>query len=436
MPEDSRVHDWFEGSNVPTIPTPEPEQPKTPEPRALRVLVGGDLIPHRPSLVAAQSIRGALTPLGQLFSSADAAIANFEAATGDIDSDKSLRLVYAAAPAWLAAVHEAGLSAVTVANNHACDLGESGLRATLAAASDQGLVTLGGDEADPFAPRVIAEDMEATGRRVCAVAWTTIVNAEGRCARSPHLAQVPLGASSRSRIQQIVTRTRALCNGLVVIIHGGDEYKPQKTSVVDQAVFAAEAGADAVIIHHPHIASPVVVHATRDERRVPIFSSVGNLVTNQGESWKPTMFPVYRPNRRLVCVNGWTRLGVLADLSFLFDRDQLHLTWGVHLVWTENEHASNRAVAVPRIETRLLDPSADADIVAKLRTDAVGPVALFDDPCWIEQASLRGDRAQGGPPIDLERCSMSRPLARALTRSLARSLARPRLAPVAARKRR
>ena len=58
------------------------------------------------------------------------------------------------------------------------------------------------------------------------------------------------------------------------------------------------------------------VLATPDGRRVPIFESVGNLVSNQGESWKPAYLPV-RKDRHVISLNAWTRLGVLAVLRYL-----------------------------------------------------------------------------------------------------------------------
>jgi poly-gamma-glutamate synthesis protein (capsule biosynthesis protein) len=174
---------------------------------------------------------------------------------------------------------------------------------------------------------------------------------------------------------------------------------------MDQAAHAAEAGADAVVIHHPHVPSPIVLHPTKDGRTVPIFASVGNLVTNQGESWKPPMFPVMPDNRRLVCVNGWTRLGVLADLAFKFDKGTTTLEWHSHLVWVDNEHADDRNVMVPHITARLLDPEKDRGIVERLSDDRRGPIGLFDDPCWSERA---------GASLS-NRCTLSRPSAPSLT---------------------
>lgn len=363
--------------------------PPPPLARPLRVLVGGDLLPHRPSLTAPSAIAAALAPLGGLFAQADAVVANYESATGE-PPEKSPRLAYAAPPGWLGVLPKAGIRAVTVANNHACDLGEPGLEATLEEAGKSGVVAIGGDMVDPWTPRTL---VEANGKRICAVAWTTLSNSEGACARGRRMAVAPLTPAGKQRIDRALARARARCDATVAIFHGGAEYVSQTTQVIDQAAHAAEAGADAVVIHHPHVASPIVVHTTKDGRKVPLFASVGNLVTNQGESWKPPMFPVLPENRRLVCVNGWTRLGVLADLSFDFGEKRPRLDWGTHLVWIENEHADDRTVAVPKIEARLLEPEKDRAIVAKLSEDGRGPVALFSDPCWLERGTGEGERA-------------------------------------------
>lgn len=361
------------------------------------MILGGDLIPHRPSLITPASIRAALAPLAPTFALADVVVANYEAATGDVDA-KSFRLAYAAPHGWLEELPRAGIRALTVANNHACDLSMEGLDATLAAATNGGAIAIGGDAHDPWAARPIVEQ---GGKRVCAVAWTTLMNAESACARTVRLAIARTDRKGTAQIDTAITRAKSWCDATIAVIHGGQEYVAQTREVMDQARHAAEAGADAVVVHHPHIASPVVVHATRDGRRVPLFASVGNLASNQGESWKPSMFPVLRENRRLVCVNGWTRLGVLADLAFDFStKDATKLDWGFHLTWTENEHAADRAVAVPKIETRLLDSQKDADVVAKLAEDERGPVDLFDDPCWLERPVLTPDEAAREP-----RCS-------------------------------
>lgn len=352
------------------------------------MLVGGDVIPHRPSLASPRAVGSALAPLAPLFGAADAVIVNHEAATGELDR-RAPKLAYAAPTEWMGALAGAGVTAVTVANNHACDLGDEGLDATLEEASRSSVVAIGGDADDPWAPRVVA----TTGdRRVCAVAWTTLSNRRGACGRGRRMAVAPLTPEGKSRVDLAMRRARAACDGVVAIVHGGDEYAGQTTLVLDQAARAAEAGADAVVAHHPHVPSPISVRETRDGRRVPIFASLGNLVTNQGESWTASMPPVRADDRRLVCVNGWTRLGVLADLRFSFEDDRARLSWGAHLVWVDNEHATNREAVEPRIEARLLEPTADAEIVATLVTDRGGPTALFSEPCWHAREGAAPER--------------------------------------------
>lgn len=369
----------------------EPFGPEAPPPprHALRVLVGGDLIPHRPSLAAPNAITAALSPLSELFHGADAVVANYEAATGTL-TKKAFRLAYAASPDWLEALPSVGITAVTVANNHACDLGTDGLVTTIEAGQASGLATLGADAGDdPWGPRPV---VELDGKRVCAVAWTTLVNSEGACARSPQLAVATASPAGHRRIASAMKRARLTCDATIAIVHGGVEYVSQTAVTMAMARDAAELGADAVVVHHPHVASPVVVHRAKDGRQVPIFASVGNLASNQGESYEPTKFPVLRENRRMVCVNGWTRLGVLADLAFDFSGPP-RLDWGFHLLWTENDHLEDKA-AVPKIATRVVDPEKDAALVTTLSRDAKGPTALFDDPCWLERdLATDGDAA-------------------------------------------
>ena len=367
------------------------------QPIKLRILVGGDLMPHRPRLLAPESISTALAPLSELLRAADASVANYETATGDprIFGEKAISL--AASPAWMGEVRRAGWNALAVANNHACDLGKAGLERTIAATSDLGVVALGADSSDPWKAKVL---VEKSGHRVCAVAWTTFVNAEGRaCKGSGELAIAAFDRRGTDRIERAIQRARAGgCDAVVAILHGGREYAPQIWGPRLQARRAAEAGADAVVIHHPHVASPVDMVSTRDGRRVPVFASVGNLVSNQGESWRLPMRPESREN--LISLNAWTRLGVLADLEWTWPSETADarptLTWGFHLLWTENDHAYHRDDPLPRIVVRPVDPTNDRALLDRLETDDRGPKSLLVDSCWIEASEKRCDAVPAG----------------------------------------
>ncbi len=353
-----------------------------------RVMIGGDVLPHRPRLSPPSRIAAALAPLAPLFSEADVVVANYETSTGDPNAFGDEPMRFSASPAWMQQIAHAHVGALTLANNHACDLGKKGLTASIDAAKQLGVIALGAAEHDPWtASTLITRD----GHRVCAVAWTTIVNSPG-CSKGGKLAVAPVGTEGTARVRQAIVAARAGgCDAVVAILHGGLEYVPQIASVRAQAVTAAEAGADAVVIHHPHIPSVVEVMTTKDARRVPLFASVGNLVSNQGESWKPS-FPATQKNRHLVYMNAWTRLGVVADLAFTWptlDRGRGALTWGYHLVWTDNAHAYDRADPMPAISTRLFDPETDVPILKRLAADPRGPTALLESQCWLENSKTR-----------------------------------------------
>lgn len=358
----------------------------------LRVIVGGDLVPHRPMLLPVERLHAGLDPLASLLGGADVAIANYETATGGTERFSGTHNMSLAAPAaWLA---EAGtlFHAVTVANNHACDLGRAGLSATLSAAKEAGVTAVGGDAGhDPWQPRVIDEK---DGRKICAVAWTTFVNAEGKaCKSSGELAIAGFDRKGKTAIESAIQRARRTgCDGVVAIFHGGEEYVGPIWGVREQAKAAAEAGADVVVVHHPHVPAPAVVVVTRDGRKVPVFESVGNLLSNQGESYELPNFPVSKTHT--IAQNAWTRLGVLADLTWSWPagapfHERPSFAYGYHLTWTDNDHVQHRADPMPHIATRPLDPTADRLLIRRLSSDERGPIRLFTDPCWLEAGGAR-----------------------------------------------
>jgi poly-gamma-glutamate synthesis protein (capsule biosynthesis protein) len=375
--------------SAPVVPRSGPAAPAATD---LHVIVAGDLLPHRPMLLPVERLHAGLEPIAALLGSADVAIANYETATGGAERFLGKHNISLAAPAgWLA---EAGtrFHFVTVANNHACDLGRAGLSATLDAAKQAGVSVVGGDaEHDPWQPRVIDEK---DGRKVCAVAWTTFVNAEGKaCKGSGELAIAGFDHKGRVAIETAIGRARKSgCDGVLAIFHGGEEYVGPIWGVREQAKAAADAGADAVVIHHPHVPAPAVVLIARDGRKVPVFESVGNVLSNQGESYEFPNFPV--SPKHLVAQNAWTRLGVLADLSWSWPEgaskhERPGFTYGYHLTWTENDHLQHKADAMPHIATRPLDPVADRALINRLSSDPRGPIRLFTDPCWLEASGAR-----------------------------------------------
>lgn len=356
-----------------------PVLPKKREAPVVRVLVGGDVMPHRSRLEDPERLKNALSPLDPLFAKADVVVVNYETATGSPSRLDPRSLALAASAEWMAELPNAHVDAITIANNHVCDIGTRGLDRTIGAAHATGLAAIGADDVDPWAPKVL---FDKDGRTLCAVAWTTFHNQDNDCARSRKVALAKEGSRGEVEVTSAIKRAKKVCTATLAILHGGAEYEPQTGRIMSMVRTAAEAGAAAVLVHHPHVVTPARSIETKDGRRVPVFPSLGNLVSNQGESWKIGL-PATQRDRRLVCLNAWTRLGMIADLRITLS-DVPEVRYGQRLIWTDNTHADDRKAPHPHIAARPFDRTTDAAISTTLARDTKGPTAVLEDSCNLQ----------------------------------------------------
>lgn len=172
-----------------------------------------------------------------------------------------------------------------LANNHILDCGEEGVLTTLARLAQDGTAQVGVnmtlDEA--LAPRVT----EHGDLRIGWVAHTFSVNFKPFPDGKPWMVNMtPFHLEADPDTSTIKAQVRACrdagCDLVFVALHWGLEFElyphPQQ---VEWAHRFAEAGADAVIGHHPHVPQPVEIYrpASDPDRAVPILYSLGNLST-------------------------------------------------------------------------------------------------------------------------------------------------------------
>jgi hypothetical protein len=205
-------------------------------------------------------------------SQADLAIVNLETPVGPRVRERSEDRDYptfAAPPAFLGAIAGLGVDVVTVANNHAYDQGVAGLATTLDHARRAGLVTTGTTDSPGYAVRTVR------GARVAIVSLTQGVN---------HRVERDEPASPRvrffdeARLGELVSHARAHADVVIVALHftdTGDQMPTRGMRVWSER--AAEAGADLVVGHGPHVPASLAWHEVGD-RRVPILHSLGNLL--------------------------------------------------------------------------------------------------------------------------------------------------------------
>jgi len=209
----------------------------------------------------------ALTGVAALLASAAHNVVNFEGVVGDAFVPLEVkRHLLKMAPDAADLLAKAGIGVATLANNHAMDFGLPGLVASLLSLQGAGIVTTGAgrNERDALRPVILATER----RSVCLLAFTRTLP-EGFWAATDR---------AGTAFADYPT-TRALVEGCaasglftVVSFHWGRELANEPLPYQrEMAKLVIDAGADAVIGHHPHVMQPVEIYKKR-----PIFYSLGN----------------------------------------------------------------------------------------------------------------------------------------------------------------
>ncbi len=149
-----------------------------------------------------------------------------------------------ASPCMAVHLRQAGFSILNVANNHALDFGPAGLRRTLAALREQGIRSVGVNDASS---RRGCEVIECNGLRVGFLAYCQ-TDASGR------QDGLLINRIDRGVILEHLRGLRTRCDIAVVSLHWGFEYvyypSPEQIELARDLVAG---GAALVLGHHPHV---------------------------------------------------------------------------------------------------------------------------------------------------------------------------------------
>ncbi|MEZ4367370.1 MAG: CapA family protein [Kofleriaceae bacterium] len=186
-------------------------------------------------------------------------------------SPHGTRMRFVTTPARLATLPRAGVDVVTIANNHWYDMRGDGVAETPVLVAEAGMRVVGTVRA-PSAPRFTVDTFDVRGWRVGVIAATAVNNTADRPGQpEPPVAEPPVLTRA---IGQLVRSARATHDLLVITVHWGVEYQeaPERWRV-DAARAWIDAGADAVIGHHPHVLQGIERHG-----RGVIAYSLGNFL--------------------------------------------------------------------------------------------------------------------------------------------------------------
>lgn len=241
-------------------------------PAALRVVAVGDICPHhgyplKEVFTDAETARKAYGQTLSVLTDTDLSIANLEAPLSTLgEAIIKDGPVLCGPPQAVVGLKAGHFDAACLANNHVRDMGPSALLETIEVLRGAGLEVFGAGASEEEAARPLF--VEWRGKRVGLLAFAENEFSGGgsdAAGANPYRPGPNVMA---------VARARQDCDLLLVFVHGGSEYCPLPSPrMVRDYRALAEAGADAVIGHHPHTVQGMELHGG-----VPIVYSLGNFL--------------------------------------------------------------------------------------------------------------------------------------------------------------
>lgn len=213
---------------------------------------------------------------GDLFKQVDYMTGNFENPIKDEEdnlpeADKIIHL--SAQSAAIQALEEYNFSTVTLANNHMLDYGHEGLANTLDAFENSSITAVG---AGRNAEETSTYSMdEYNGLNVATLGVNDITYS---AMEQPGLASPGVLTSDPEQFIPAIQNAQEEADLVVVHLHAGQEYDSSPTTRQQELAKAiADAGADIVVGHHPHVLQSVDVY-----NDTLIMYSMGNFIFDQG----------------------------------------------------------------------------------------------------------------------------------------------------------
>ena len=243
--------------------------------RSVKLLFVGDMMCHTPQIVAARTdsgydFRPSFAAVKPWFDRADISIVNLET-TISPDGRYAGYPNFSSPAEFIDALKWLGVDVALLANNHCCDRGRRGIKATIDKLDECGIAHTGVfrdlSEYRSDNPLWIV----CNGLKFAVMNYTYGTN--GMYIPDGHVVNL---TDTLAIEKDLAEAAEADCR--IVCMHWGDEYvrRPNRHQR-ELADFLFEHGADIVVGSHPH----VVQHAEiRDDGR-PVFYSLGNFVSNQ-----------------------------------------------------------------------------------------------------------------------------------------------------------
>lgn len=178
-------------------------------------------------------------------------------------------------------LRDMGVDIVSIANNHTLDKGEEGILKSIENLEKVGLEYVGAYKS--FEDRDRLRVVEKSGLKICFLSYTSGTNGIKIPKDKPYLVN-SLRIISSIKICRLLRKIKRdqLADVIVVNLHFGREYHLYPTSAQKElARSLADAGADVIIGHHPHVLQPPEWIETSLGTKTFVAYSLGNFFSGQ-----------------------------------------------------------------------------------------------------------------------------------------------------------
>ncbi len=238
-----------------------------------RIVCGGDVMLSRNVAARARAKKDPAAPfrdIAPVFAEADIAFCNLESPFSDKGALMQSGMIFKAEPDMIAGLELAGIDVVSTANNHARDRLAYGLEYTLDHLAAHNIAAVGTGKTVEAARAGVV--LPRNGLRFGFLAYTYDANNGNFTDVEPRI-----NVWSVDAVRADIAAMKPRADVILVSMHAGNEYQTKPSQQQVQFARAAiDAGARAVIGHHPHVRQPWEWYGGG-----AIFYSLGNLIFDQ-----------------------------------------------------------------------------------------------------------------------------------------------------------
>lgn len=243
---------------------------------SLTILFTGDVMLDRGvrSQIEKHGVEWLFSDVTGRFRASDAVVINLECPLTDVVTPLNKQFVFRADAGWTKALRSVGITHAALANNHSNDQGYQGFASTVQCLGAEGIVPLGFgmDSVQRMTPAIISH-----GGLKVALFNAVMLNLENWV--NPQEGVLAPNICDAPSLARAIRHYRLLHPGVRIVasLHWGVEYTTVPVHAQRRAaVLLADAGADVIIGHHPHVRQPIecIGHTT-------VLYSLGNFVFDQ-----------------------------------------------------------------------------------------------------------------------------------------------------------